>query len=242
MKTRLPISTISFNTESFLKGKLRELQRNHFIDFWAYVKHVPEKDESKEHFHVWIYPNITVNTGELEEEFKEIDPHNSKPKRCMPFRQSQSKNKLSGGIDDWILYSIHDIAYLASKGQSREFHYQFSDVVSSDPDALAEYCRNIDYRAISEYQQMEMYQNSGLKLSEFLYERQPPIQQVGAFRIAWKALEDGKVVRNHGVRHDFFDTEDSAAWVDLFHNIEMLAESEGQTQNKLFMKNLQWIL
>ena len=45
MKTSKPISTISYNSEEYLKSKLDYLVKNNTVEFWFYVKHLGEYDK-----------------------------------------------------------------------------------------------------------------------------------------------------------------------------------------------------
>ena len=107
MNTSKPIATISYNSEPFLISVLNSLYSLHIISDYMYIVHEPEEDEKKRHIHLFLKPNTKVDTIELQERFKELDPHNSKPLGCIDF--------VSSKIDDWILYNQHFKPYLASK-------------------------------------------------------------------------------------------------------------------------------
>lgn len=135
MNTSKPISTISYNSPDFLKARLEELVNNHTIADWIFIKHDAEEDERKDHIHLWIEPNRRLDTMTLQDFFKEFDPdHPDKPLGCIKFNSSN--------LDDWILYSIHDSAYLRSKCESREFAYRKEDFVYCDEDAFEEAFRH----------------------------------------------------------------------------------------------------
>lgn len=129
MRTSKPISTISYNSEEHLRMKLSELVRSHKISDWMYIYHLPEVDERKAHFHLWIKPNTLLDTMDLQKHFEEIDlSHPDKPLKCIDFKTSKT--------DDWILYSEHFVPYLASKGESREVVYSKSDFRFMDEDTF----------------------------------------------------------------------------------------------------------
>jgi len=130
MRTSKPISTISYNSPEFLEAKLNELHRSHTISDWMYIKHKAEADERKDHIHLYVQPNKLIDTMDLQKFFEERDPMHPdhKPLKCIDFRASK--------CDDWILYVMHLEAYLATKGQSREFHYKKSDFRFCDEDAF----------------------------------------------------------------------------------------------------------
>lgn len=128
MRTSKPISTISYNTENFLRHQLNELVKNHRISDYMYIKHDAEQDEKKDHIHVWIKPNTLVDTMDLQTFLTELTPDNVKPLKCIDFRTSNT--------DEWILYCQHFRPYLASKGEMREFFYTREDFKYYDEDTF----------------------------------------------------------------------------------------------------------
>lgn len=131
MRTTKPISTISYNTDDFLKLKLDYLVQEHRVEYWCYVFHHGELDEygarEKDHKHLYIVPNGKIDTMDLREYMCELDINNpSKPLKCMDFRNSKE--------DEWFLYCSHDPDYLRSKFMVREYSYTLADFISSDED------------------------------------------------------------------------------------------------------------
>lgn len=132
MRTKKPISTISYNSYDFLISKLKEFRKNHVISDWYFIRHYAEEDESKDHFHVLLFPNTLLDTMTLQDLLQELDPDKPLlPLRCIDFR-------LCNNVDEWILYVLHDKLYLASKMQSREYHYTKDDIVCADSLAYEE--------------------------------------------------------------------------------------------------------
>lgn len=131
--TKQPVTTVTWNSETFLLNKLKQLEDNHVIEWWAYIYHLAEEDEKKEHAHLIMQPNLTINTAILRDEFTEEDLNNpDKPIRCLPFNVISKKN-----ISDWYLYCLHDPSYLMYKdGQSRQHLYSKDFVVCSDENLL----------------------------------------------------------------------------------------------------------
>lgn len=127
MRTRKPISSISYNSLDFLKMKLDELIRNHRISYYMFIRHFAEMDEcaGKDHTHLYIEPNGQIDTMDIQDILREFDPEKpDKPLGCINFCNSKP--------DDWILYAQHFAPYLASKFQSREYMYEKSDFLFSD--------------------------------------------------------------------------------------------------------------
>ena len=131
MRTSKPISTISYNTEEFLKGKVEYWKGLGLIEFGMWIKHKPDEDNKKDHFHVFLKPAKLIQTMDLEMDSCELDPNNpDKPLKMIGFRVSKE--------NDWVLYGLHDKEYLASKGMTRNIHYDLSDIKSTDSDTLAD--------------------------------------------------------------------------------------------------------
>lgn len=145
MKTSKPISTISYNSPDFLRNKINEWKSKGFIEYGMWIKHLPDEDNKKIHYHVFLKPAKLIQTMELEADsceipmgtFSEVSPSADttdisatvvKPLKMISFRMSKE--------DDWILYGIHDKTYLAEKGMERTHHYTFSDIETTCMDTL----------------------------------------------------------------------------------------------------------
>ena len=184
MKTKLPISTISYNTPEYLELKLRELQRGKIISEWHFVEHQPEDDEGgkKLHIHLWLQPAKSLQTEDLIEELLQPDPEKpDKPRKCLPFRISKT-------FGDWYLYAIHDRAYLASKAESRRYHYTIDDVRTSDDDQLNCRVHEIDMLDKGGWAKMEAFYKEGLTFAEIFKRGAVPIQQFSQFRQAYEYM------------------------------------------------------
>ena len=123
MATQKPISTISYNSEEFLKEKLEEWLEAHIIQSYMYVCHKGE-DGDKDHIHLRIDPNKRIDPMELTEELKEYVIGERKPRGVRPWRPSLE--------EDWILYAVHDEEYLKIKyggGEKGEkLPYKWEDI------------------------------------------------------------------------------------------------------------------
>lgn len=124
MATQKPISTISYNTEFFLKEKLDTWYKAHIIQAYQYICHKGE-DGDKDHIHLRIEPNKKLDPMDLLEQLREFQLGNDKPLGCRPFRMSKE--------EDWILYVVHDPTYLKLKyggGEKGEkIPYKWQDIV-----------------------------------------------------------------------------------------------------------------
>lgn len=200
MKTSKPFSTISYNTEAYLNQRLSDLVNRRQIDFFAWVEHFPEEDEKKAHKHLYIVPNGRVDTDQLLDYLLEIDPKlPDKPLKCIRPHSSR--------FGDWYLYALHDTSYLASKGQSRRYHYTLDDVHSSDSDYLIEEVHTIDYATIRRFSALRDSAVSGVPFEELLMSGAIPVQQVHAFLQAYQLMASFRTDRAGREGHECFDPD-----------------------------------
>lgn len=207
MRTTKPISTISFNSKEHLTMKLKELTKAKIIAFWAFIEHQPEDDEGgkKVHYHVYIEPAKMCQTEDLREEFREYDHQNpEKPRGCLVFNSSDFPN--------WYLYVLHDKRYLASKGQSRKYHYKHEQMISSDADDLTYKVRTINLLELSPYEDMLQAIMQGIKWDEYVARGTVPIQMFRQWRDAWESLSnaffEGERTNRNGRENHAMDTEE----------------------------------
>lgn len=168
MKTSKPISTISYNSEDFLKAKLDYLVRSGEVAFWYYIKHHGEYDketnmQDKDHIHVYLEFADRVDTIKLGEMFFEYENGdlNSKPLKCMPFRVSKPY--------DALLYNIHHAQYLLQKFEQKEFAYTLDDIVTSDRDYLNQIYGEAMHSDIFKRDRMMKLMDSGVSVAEMCY-------------------------------------------------------------------------
>ncbi len=198
MKTRLPISTISYNSPEFLKIKLQELTAARIISEWNFIQHEPEDDEGGKrlHIHLWLIPAKTVQTEDLIAEMLEPDPEKpDKPRKCLPFRVSKN-------FGDWYLYGIHDRAYLAMKAESRRYHYTIEDMATSDEDQLNCRVHEIDMFEKSSWKMLEAFMKEGLTFAEVFQRGAVPVQQFAQYRAAYEYMVTSRTDRNGRKGHE----------------------------------------
>lgn len=126
MATQKPISTISYNTEAFLREKLDEYVASHIIQAYMYIKHKGE-DGDKDHIHLRIEPNKRLDPMDLQDDLKEYVSGEKKPLGVRPFRPSKE--------EDWFLYVVHDPEYLAIKygtDKDGKIEYHWRDIVATE--------------------------------------------------------------------------------------------------------------
>jgi len=127
MATREAISTISYNTEPFLREHLDRWIKAHWIQSYQYIYHHGE-DGDKDHIHLRIEPNRQLDQMQLTEELREYPAGAEKPLGCQPWRRSKE--------EDWILYVVHDAEYLRTKynggDKCEKIPYEWTDIKVSD--------------------------------------------------------------------------------------------------------------
>lgn len=183
MKTSKPISTVSFNTPVFLYGRLADLVRAGVLSWWVAVPHLSEDDEGgkKDHIHLYCEPSRLLQTDDLCSEFLEFDPARpDKPLSVLRWQLSK--------FDDWVLYGLHDVSYLASKGLTKKYHYDYDDLVSSDPDTLLYRFRSVNVLAVTPIRRLIQYADKGLSFSELLALGVVPVPQVRQYREVYDLL------------------------------------------------------
>lgn len=121
--TTKPISTISYNSEGYLKAKLESMCKAQVLEMAYYICHKGE-DGDKDHIHVYLVPNRRIDTVQLREEFNEPCPNNELPLSVLRFQKSV--------LSDWMLYAVHDRQYLMVHGGDEalsKIAYQRDDIV-----------------------------------------------------------------------------------------------------------------
>ena len=184
MKTIKPIATVSWNTEEFLVKQLNNLVNDHFILFWFYVKHFAESDEKKEHIHLYLEPDIRIDTNEIRSLFEELPSSDSECKdiiRPLPFTVSK--------FDTAYLYLTHNKLYLNSHGYTKQF-YNYTDVQTSDEYLLHEKIALIDYYKIEggRANQVKQAMLSGVSFEEMCDSGMIPIQQIKQYQLFYTML------------------------------------------------------
>ena len=193
MITRKAISTISYNSDSFLNAKLHDLIRQRYIDFYVYITHLPEDDELKEHKHLYIEPAKTIDTFWLQEQLREPDLANPDMPplgiiKCVPSK-----------FADWYMYALHDVDYLASKMETRKYHYETEELISSDVDTLREFIHTSDMSIWLKFRKFRDMVFAGVTFRELVKNGFVPIQQIKQYEYAYNIFTN-RVVPNSTFR------------------------------------------
>lgn len=208
--TAKPISTITYNTEEFLKRKLEQLILSHRIDDYRYIKHLGE-DGDKNHIHLLLYPNKRIDTGMLKDEFNEIDNTNDKPLGCLPFRTSKT--------DHWLMYVLHDEQYLKSHKSDNDgdgkILYEVTDIVTPYPEQLER-----DFRKA-----IQLRQTSNQEVINRLMQGQSVIQIISETSLPPSMI--GTIAQ--AFRNQYLYELQRQSYVENMDTLRHLAEITGQT-------------
>ena len=217
MRTSKPFATIDYNTEKFLIDKLNELVDNNTLDFWAFIEHLPEDDEKKKHKHLYFVPSKLIDTSVIAKHLEEIDLTDvtKKPLGCTVFKSSK--------FSDWYLYGLHDKNYLASKGQTRKYHYKKSEFFSSNEDYFNELIHTIDYSKLNRLEMLKSYIDNGFNFSQIVKSGIVPVQLINQYEKMFYMLlplEENKINRNNKQGHEIdTDTGEILTNVKQKHNL-----------------------
>lgn len=194
MRTTKPISTISYNSVQYLCLKLEELRKAHIIEFWAFIEHQPEGQETKAHKHVYIEPAKMVQTEEIREELRELDipKGDGSILGCMPFQSSK--------FDDWYMYGLHDEAYLLTKGEVRQIHYSHSDFYNSDTEYFDERVRTINVEVYSIYKRIKNAVEQGFTWTQVLTRGIIPMNLLNVAHQVYDAYRNDLNAKKHDNR------------------------------------------
>ena len=220
MRTSKPFSTISYNSDKFLTLKLNSLVSSGKISFWCAIRHKAECDEKKDHIHLYINPSCMFQTDDLKGYLSELDPlHPNQPLTCISARSSKT-------FDDWALYVLHDKRYLASKGLSRQYHYNRSAMYTSDVNELDTLFNEIDMIKYTVYQTILDFKQEGKTFEQLLLTGQVPIQQIRNYAFAWQLLDSSACIRQEPTHTPLEDSSNILFDVDSGEIIGTVEEFE----------------
>ena len=201
MRTSRELSCILWSDLKFVRFKADELLKKGYISFYMMIEHLPEKDEHKKHIHFFCVPDGIQDTHTLTEYFTEFDPeHPDKPKKPADWHKSK--------FVDAYFYWIHDADYLASKGESREYVYEESDLICSDVDVMHEMYLRADKSKIKGNYAKKIKDaiDNNISFVELLKTGEVPIQLINQYRTAYEMM-GATVYRNGRPGHDSVPAE-----------------------------------
>lgn len=145
-------------------------------------------------------PNGRIRTEYLHDELTEYDMNNVKPIKPLPFNCSK--------FDDWYLYCTHNIAYLASKGQSRKYHYAKDEFLTSDEDYLNEMVHTIDMSKINRTEVLSRAVENGIPFTELVTTGQIPVPLVNQYMKVYEMMAGNITFRADKKGHEDGQAED----------------------------------
>lgn len=133
MKSKKTISFISWNTIPFLYKTLDSLYNEQIVQYFITIEHKAEEDEKKDHSHVILFPNVSIDYMDLKIRFCEPQLHGLQP-LGISFRPQYVGKDCEY---DWLLYNLHDPNYIRSKyKEMKKYSYKPDDFYSPDINTL----------------------------------------------------------------------------------------------------------
>lgn len=191
MKTSVIVSNITWNTVPFFQSTLSQLIQEGVVDWFHAIEHKAESSEKKSHIHFCLQPSKALDLNWLAMRLSEFVVGEELPRKpTSEWRKLNSKT-----LSDWLLYALHDRAYLSRKLKSKAFHYSLDDFITSDRNALEglfEEAQDIDGGLVV---RLRKAFESGLSLSEVLLSGAIPLSLFRSARDCWGLLEASKQVK-----------------------------------------------
>lgn len=146
----------------------------YIMDYYIFP-HLADCDDKKDHRHILVIPNGTIDWSDFRKRMQEFDPSNPlKPLGCATFQ-------ICNSIDDWVLYVLHDEAYLEWKDSPRNIvNYPKELMVCSDEDTFENYY----YHAYNESEfahhntKLQLLQDPNVRLTSLVSGGYYPINQI----------------------------------------------------------------
>jgi len=222
-------STISYNTEPFLRDTLHSLVKAGKIAFAAWAFHKFEGDEaSKDHFHVYVEPITTLDYRKVKDDFQEMDllHPSQKPLGVQFFRYSV--------WDHWYFYAYHDeeyIRYLVDRGKTKpkKYFYDPGIIQATDEDELRSRVYSAR-RPIDDSKQtigiLRQAVNSGRPFDELVDSGLVPLSQMFAVKEAYGLIMRARSRQASKEGGSASAIEDASATASLGASAEPPAQTE----------------
>lgn len=167
----------------FFENCIKRLYREGIIDWCYWIRHNADTDDTKSHIHFVLKPSKRVDCNKLRLYFVELVSDSDCPPLCCT-----SKWFFTSSLDDWLLYCVHDIGYLSSKGLHRNYHYGFDDFRATDYDALRVDWTQIDRTKFLRLQYLEDAVRQHIPFVELVQQGVIPIGQRAQYEMQFTAL------------------------------------------------------
>lgn len=196
-------TAISYNHPEFLKEKLDELYHAKKIEFYFFISHKPEEDEKSGHIHLTFKTNGQIDSMALHDFLIEPDPNNKIPLQTIGFRKMHDNDNIRNGV---MLYDKHDKKYLESIGQSRKYHYEWTDFFTSNQVEFDYYVEILQYPK-NMVQEISEALDKGTTSYNLIKTGKVPLQQINFLKAFEKLRDLDKTERNGRSSHDYFICE-----------------------------------
>lgn len=233
MNTSKSISSIHYIEPLKLKVKLDDLIAKNHISFYAFIKHLKEEDETKDHIHLYIIPNGKINTDELRNELEFLDMNNpTKPIRSLPFTNSK--------FQDWYLYALHDKAYLLSKAQGRKYHYKNEEIFVSDPDYFNELIHQVDFSKFKTQSLVIQQAEQQVPFDVLVSSGQIPVQQIMQYQRLYEIVYNSALKRQRYTHDNVQDEEQDKVQDELQYDDETGEIVDQQSEQERTDSEVPW--
>lgn len=196
MKTSVVISNITWNTPNFFKAISEELVQQGILDWVHAIPHKAESDEKKDHIHFILKPSKAIDTAWLQSRFSEFVQGELQPRR------PTSDWRKTKNFSDWLLYSLHDVDYLASKLEKREFSYNLEDCITTDMDSLENHYREAKSNGLGLVSKIRKAFDMGYNREEFFLSGVIPLSLLRSANSVWDMLQYRECCRNGRKGHE----------------------------------------
>lgn len=197
MKTSRAISNVTWNSVGHFKATADALVADGVLDWYHAIEHKAEADELKDHIHFVVKPSKAVDTAWLCMRFAEWVEGEEKPRKPTALWRPVA----SGHMGDWLLYSLHDKDYLASKLKKREYSYTLDDCITSDAQSLGIIYNEAKSDTVGLVGKIKKAFEMGISLDSFLLSGAIPLSLCRAASDMWSMLENRKFAEMEKVKY-----------------------------------------
>lgn len=188
-QTQKAVSGIAYQTPEFFSAKTNELRASSLLGPVLWVAHKGEGAD-KPHIHFLCLPGPKpYNLDGLDTLWGVQVVNGCKASVSAMFRKCSERN-----YSDWLLYSVHNPKYLASKGLEREFSYSWDDlcVTAGDEDIrdrlISESRDDLDNLGDRTTRRLILLAKQGMTWREVVLSGMVPMGQLSQASHAWEII------------------------------------------------------
>lgn len=127
MKTKRAISCIGYHSSSVFESVTNDLRKSGVIGPCFWICHKGEGGD-KDHIHLLLLDGFKVYNTDGLSSLWGVDIVDGKSQSL------SSRWRVTANVSDWLLYSVHNLQYMAFKGLLRENNYTWDDIKCSSGD------------------------------------------------------------------------------------------------------------